>query len=162
VRARIVGGLYFVSVAAAVANEALVHGKLLYLVSLVPIACFLIATVLLYMVFNGVSGRIALLAAGANIVSLGFEAVEVHPGGVNAGLVFHGLYCTLLGYLAYRPPSNIGPGASTLPEIASSSRMRSRRGRGYEMDNLQLRAGLMRRHLVAVFRPCRVHRILTA
>jgi hypothetical protein len=102
VRARIAGGLYFVSVAAAVANEALVHGKLLYLVSLVPIACFLIATVLLYMVFNGVSGRIALLAAGANIVSLGFEAVEVHPGGVNAGLVFHGLYCTLLGYLAYR------------------------------------------------------------
>jgi hypothetical protein len=100
--ARIAGALYFASVASAVAGEALVHGKLLYLVSLVPIGCFLIATVLLYIVFKGVNGTVALLAAGANIVSLGFEAVEVHPGGMNAGLVFHGLYCILIGYLAYR------------------------------------------------------------
>lgn len=102
VRARIAGGLYFLSVASAIANEALVHGKLLYVVSLIPIGCFLIATLLLYGVFKCVNGIVALLAASSNIVSLGFEGVELHPAGVNAGLVFHGLYCTLIGYLAYR------------------------------------------------------------
>jgi Domain of unknown function (DUF4386) len=102
VRARIAGGLYFVSVASALVNEALVHGKLLYVVSLVPILCFLVATVLLYRVFKPVNGTAALLAASCNIVSLGFEAVEAHPGGVNAGLVFHGLYCVLIGFLAFR------------------------------------------------------------
>jgi Domain of unknown function (DUF4386) len=102
VRARIAGCLYVVSVASALTNEALVHGTLLYVVSLVPILCFLIATVLLYQVFKPVNGVVALLAACSNIVSLGFEAAEIHPGGVNAGLAFHGLYCALLGFLAIK------------------------------------------------------------
>jgi len=102
VRARIAACLYFVSVASALANEALVHGRLLYIVSLLPILCFLIATILLYRVFKPVNTVVALLAASCNVISLGFEAVEVHPGGVNAGLAFHGIYCVLIGLLVFR------------------------------------------------------------
>jgi hypothetical protein len=131
-RARIAGGLYFLSVVSAIANEAFVHGRLLYVVSLVPIVSFLIATFLLYAVFKRVDRITALLAAASNVVSLGFEAVEVQPGGVNAGLVFHGLYCVLIGYLAFR--SNFVPrilgglmiatGIAWLPNIAPSVEQR--------------------------------------
>jgi hypothetical protein len=101
-KARLAGGLYFVSVATAVVNEAAVHGKLLYVVSLVPILCFLVATLLLYATFKPVDHIVALFAAASQVISLAFEAIEIHPGGVNAGLVFHGLYCVLIGYLAFR------------------------------------------------------------
>jgi Domain of unknown function (DUF4386) len=100
-RARLAGGLYFLSVASALANEAFVHGGLLYVVSVVPIVSFLAATLLIYGIFKCVNGNVALIAAASNIVSLGFEAIEVHPGGVNAGLLFHGLYCVVIGYLAF-------------------------------------------------------------
>lgn len=100
--ARIAGGLYFLSVATAIADEALVHGKLLYLVSIIPIASFLVATVLLYNVFKNVDRVTAFLGSASNVVSLTFEAIEVHPAGVNAGLMFHGLYCILIGYVAVR------------------------------------------------------------
>ncbi len=101
-RARIAGALYFVSVLAAIANEALVHGRLLYIVSLVPIACFFAATLLLYAIFRSVNAVLAALAAASNVVSLAFEAIEVHPGGYNVALAFHGLSCLLLGILAFR------------------------------------------------------------
>jgi hypothetical protein len=98
-KARISGVFYFLSVLTAIFAEAFVHGKLLYLFGLVPVLCFAAVTLLLYAIFKPVSRTVALIAASSNLAGLFFEAIEVHLLGVNVALVFHGVYCVLIGYL---------------------------------------------------------------
>jgi hypothetical protein len=43
-----------------------------------------------------------MLAALFNLVGLTFEALEWHLWGVNIALIFHGLYCLLIGLLVFR------------------------------------------------------------
>jgi hypothetical protein len=43
-----------------------------------------------------------LLAAFFNLVGLTFEALQLNPQGVNLAVVFHGIFCLLIGYLIYR------------------------------------------------------------
>ena len=57
---------------------------------------------LLYGIFKPVSRNLAMLAACFNLVGLSFEALELHVRGVNVALIFHGLYCLVIGYLALR------------------------------------------------------------
>jgi hypothetical protein len=52
-------------------------------------------TLLLYGILEAVNRTVALLAASFNLVGLVFEALERHILGVNAALVFHGVYCLL-------------------------------------------------------------------
>jgi hypothetical protein len=101
-KARIAGVFYLVSVLTAVLAETLVHGRLLYAVGLVPVVCFTIVTLLLYGIFSPVSTSVSFLAASANLVGLSLEALELHLLGMNAALVFHGIYCLLIGYLVFR------------------------------------------------------------
>jgi hypothetical protein len=86
----------------AVFAEGFVRGKLLYAAGLIPVACFVVVTLLLYQLFKPVDRSLALLAMLSNLVSLTFEVLELHLRGVNIALIFHGLYCLLIGYLAFR------------------------------------------------------------
>jgi hypothetical protein len=59
-------------------------------------------TVLFYFIFMPVSRNLALLAMSCNLVGLIFEALQWNPRGVVIGMVFHGFYCLLFGYLIFR------------------------------------------------------------
>jgi len=99
-KARLAGVLYLLAVLTAAFAETFVHGKLLFAVGLVPVACFVVVTILLYRIFKPVNRSLSLLAAFFNFVGLSLEALELHLWGVNIALLFHGLYCVLIGYLA--------------------------------------------------------------
>lgn len=101
-KARTAGFFYMVSVLSAIFAEAFIRGRLLYAVGLVPVLCFALVTLLLYSIFQAVNRNVALIAAVFNLVGLFFEAIERHPLGVNAALMFHGVYCLLIGYLVFR------------------------------------------------------------
>lgn len=108
-KARIAGALYLLAVLTAGAFEASIRGRLLFLVSLIPISCFVAVTLLLYGIFKQVSTSLSLLAALLSLAGLTFEAFEWQPQNVNVALVFHGFYCLLIGYLTV--------GSSFLPRI---------------------------------------------
>jgi hypothetical protein len=82
--------------------EGFVRGRLLFAVGLIPVACFVLVTLLLCQLFKPVNRSLASLAALFNLVGLSFEALELHLRGVNVALIFHGLYCLLIGYLVFR------------------------------------------------------------
>jgi hypothetical protein len=101
-KARIVGVFYLLAVLTAAFAEGFVRGRLLFAVGLIPVACFVVVTLLLYQLLKPVDRRLALLAALFNLVSLTLEALELHLWGANVALIFHGLYCLLIGYLVFR------------------------------------------------------------
>jgi Domain of unknown function (DUF4386) len=101
-KVRVAGIFYLLAVLTAAFAEGFVRGRLLYAVGLMPVACFVVVTLLLYGIFKPVSRNLALLAACFNLVGLSFEALELHVRGVNVALIFHGLYCLVIGYLAFR------------------------------------------------------------
>jgi hypothetical protein len=100
-KARVAGGFYLLAVATAAFAESLPRGRLLYAVGLFPVACFVAVTLRLYSLFKPVDRSLALLATLFNLIGLALEAVELHPWGVNVALIFHGLYCLLIGYLVF-------------------------------------------------------------
>jgi phosphoglycerol transferase MdoB-like AlkP superfamily enzyme len=101
-KARVAGLFYVLAVLTAAFAEGLVRGRLLYAAGLLPVACFVVVTLLLYQLFKPAGRSLALLAALFNLVSLTFEALELHLWGVNIALIFHGLYCLLIGFLVFR------------------------------------------------------------
>jgi Domain of unknown function (DUF4386) len=101
-KARVAGIFYLFAVLTAVFAEGFVRGKLLYVAGLLPVVCFAVVTLLLYQLFRPVNKNVALLATLSNLVGLSFEALEWHLWGVNVALIFHGLYCLLIGYLIFR------------------------------------------------------------
>jgi hypothetical protein len=101
-KARVAGVFYFLAVLTAAFAERFVRGRLLYAAGLMPVASFVVVTLLLYPLFKPVNRSVALLAALFNLVGLTFEALELHLWGVNVALIFHGLYCLLIGFLVFR------------------------------------------------------------
>jgi phosphoglycerol transferase MdoB-like AlkP superfamily enzyme len=101
-KSRVAGVFYLLAVLTAAFAEGFVRGRLLYVAGLIPVACFVVVTLLFYQLFKPVNRKFALLAALFNLVSLTFEALELHLWGVNIALIFHGLYCLLIGYLVFR------------------------------------------------------------
>jgi Domain of unknown function (DUF4386) len=101
-KSRVAGVFYVLAVLTAAFAEGFVRGRLLYVAGLIPVACFVVVTLIFYQLFKPVNRRLALLAALFNLVSLAFEALELHLWGMNIALIFHGLYCLLIGYLVFR------------------------------------------------------------
>jgi hypothetical protein len=64
----------------------------------VEISGMVAVTLLFYAIFKPVNRGLSLLAASINLVALTFEAFQR----LNIGLVFHGFYCLLIGYLIFR------------------------------------------------------------
>jgi len=101
-KARVASVFYLLAVLTAAFVESFVRGKLLYATGLLPVACFVVVTLLLYQLFKPVNRSLALLATLFNLVSFTFEALELHLWGVNVALIFHGFYCLMIGYLVFR------------------------------------------------------------
>lgn len=111
-KARAAGAGYLLSVLSAVFAESFARGKPAFAAGLVAVALYVAVTLLVYGIFKAVNKALALLAASLNLVCLTFEALRLQPVGVNVALVFHGLYCLLIGYLAFRSsflPRVLGP-----------------------------------------------------
>lgn len=102
VKAHLAGAFYVMAVLAAASGEGFLHGRLAFGVGLIAVACFVVVTFALYALFKAVSRPIALLAASSNLLGLSFEALRLQPGGANIALIFHGLYCVLIGLLIAR------------------------------------------------------------
>lgn len=101
--ARLAGLLYLISVVAAVLAEFVLKGKVGFFIAVViPISCYLAVTVLLYLVFRVVSRPLALAALVFNVGGLFCEALELRTRGMNLGMVAHGVYCVLIGFLMLR------------------------------------------------------------
>jgi len=49
-----------------------------------------------------VNGTISLLAAASNFVGLAVEAIRLSAHGSDIAMIFHGIFCILVGYLIYR------------------------------------------------------------
>jgi len=101
-KARVAGSFYVLAVATAAFAEGFVRGRLLYAAGLIPVVAFVVVTLLLYQIFKPVNRSLALLGALFNLVGLTFEGLEWHLWGVNIALIFHGLYCLVVGFLVFR------------------------------------------------------------
>jgi hypothetical protein len=101
-KARMAGVLYFFSLLTAGFAETFAHGWLNYAGGYIAIAGMAAMTLILYDILKPVDRSLALLAAFFAFVGLTFEALRLQPQGLNIALVFHGLYCILIGYLIFR------------------------------------------------------------
>jgi hypothetical protein len=108
-KARIAGGLYVFSVLTALSFELVLGGRLGYAANFIQMAGMVAVTLLFYDIFKPVNRGISLLAASFNLVGIAFEALRFNPPGANLAMVFHGVYCLLIGRLMF--------GSTFLPRI---------------------------------------------
>lgn len=102
IKARVAGVLYLLAVFTAVLGETLGRGSLAIALGFFAVACFVGVTLLFYAILKPVSKSVALLMALLGLIGLSFEALRWEPLGVNLGVVFHGLYCLVVGFLVFR------------------------------------------------------------
>jgi uncharacterized membrane protein YbjE (DUF340 family) len=98
---RVAGVLFLICILTAGSGEMFFHGKMLIALGLVAVACCVAMTLLLYGIFKPVQKSLAALGMSLNLVGLLLEAVQFNPKGVDIALVFHGIYCLVMGYLAF-------------------------------------------------------------
>jgi Domain of unknown function (DUF4386) len=101
-KARMGGAFYLLTMLTAAFTELVARGRLNFAADLaagiVEVSGMVAVTLLLYFIFKPVNRSLSLLAASFNLAGLTLEAIQV----LNIGLVFHGLYCLLIGYLIFR------------------------------------------------------------
>jgi hypothetical protein len=100
-KAKTAGGLYVFSVLTAGFFELFLGGRLGYAANFIQMAGMVAVTLLLYDIFKPVNRSISLLAVFFNLVGIAFEALRLNPQGANLAMVFHGIYCLLIGYLIF-------------------------------------------------------------
>lgn len=101
-KARIAGALYVLSVLTAVFAEFFVPGRWGIPAILIPVSCYAAVTLLLYGTFKPVNRGWSLLAVCFGLLGLTLETIQRQPRGVNIGMLYHGVYCLLIGYLILR------------------------------------------------------------
>ena len=101
-KARIAGVFYLLAVLTGVFVEFIVRGRLGFAPILIPVSCYIAATLVLYDIFEVVDRRLSLLAALFSIVVCTVGPLEWHPQGLDIGLMSLGCYCLLIGYLIFR------------------------------------------------------------
>jgi hypothetical protein len=106
-RSRLAAAFYFLAVGTAVFAEFFAPGRPGIKAILIPIACSMASTILLFSVFRSFSQGIAWLATLLNLTGLALEMIQWQPRGVNLAMVLHGIYAILLGWLMAR--SNLLP-----------------------------------------------------
>ena len=100
-KARTAGGLYVFSVLTAGFFELFLGGRLGYAANFIQMAGMVAVSLLLYEIFKPVNRSISLLAVFFNLVGIAFEALRLNPQHANLAMVFHGIYCLLIGYLIF-------------------------------------------------------------
>ena len=101
VKARIAGGLFWLSSLAAVFGEFIVR-RFEIAADLIAVAGMIAVTLVLYDLFRPVNKGLSVLAMSCNLVGLACGALRWNPGGVDIPVVMNGFYCFLVGYLIFR------------------------------------------------------------
>jgi Domain of unknown function (DUF4386) len=105
-KARMAGVFFFLIMLTAAFTELVFRGRLSsaggIVADVVEVSCMVAVTLLLYAIFKPVNRGLSLLAASVNLVGLAFEAFQWQPRGVGIGMVLHGFYWLLIGYLILR------------------------------------------------------------
>jgi Domain of unknown function (DUF4386) len=101
-KARMAGALYLLSLVTAAIGEQFLHGRLAWVVGFIAIAGMLAMTLFFYAIVKPVNRNLSLLAVSFSLVGLTFEAFRWQPQGANIAVVFHGLFCILIGCLIFR------------------------------------------------------------
>jgi hypothetical protein len=101
-KARVAGVFYLLAVLTGVLVEFVVRGRLGFAPILIPVSCYIAATLVLYDIFEAVDRRLSLLAALFSIVVSTLGPLEWHPRGLDIGLMALGCYCLLMGYLIFK------------------------------------------------------------
>jgi hypothetical protein len=126
-KARMAGIFYLLIMLTAVFSELVVSGRLSSAADLaagiVEVSGMVAVTLLLYDIFKPVNRGLSFLAASANLVGLTFEALlwghsllvasfglvgltfqalQLNSRNVSIGIVSHGFYCVVIGYLIFR------------------------------------------------------------
>ena len=101
-KARIAGGLYFSTLLGAALLQWLIPDRMTLVASLIEIVGMSAVTLMLYQVFKPVNRSLALLAAAFNFVGIALEAIRLTSHGTDIAMVFHGVFCLLIGFLIFR------------------------------------------------------------
>jgi Domain of unknown function (DUF4386) len=107
-KARMAGVSFFVTMLTAAFTELFVRmrGTLNFAsdvaAGIVEVSGMVVVTLLLYVIFKPLSRGLSLLAACCNLAALACECLQLQLRGVAVGLVFHGFYWLLIGYLIFR------------------------------------------------------------
>ena len=105
-KARMAGVFFLLIMLTAAFTELVVRRRLSFAgdiaADIVEVSSMIAVTLLLYVVFKPVNRDLSLLAASVNLVGLTFEAFQWQPRGVGIGMVLHGFYWLLIGYLILR------------------------------------------------------------
>ena len=101
-KARMAGASFLLTMLTAAFTELVALRRLNFAADvaagIVEVSGMVAATLFLYFIFKPVNRSLSLLAASFNFAGLTLEALQV----LDIGLVFHGLYCLLIGYLIFR------------------------------------------------------------
>lgn len=102
IRARLAGSFYAVALLTAVFAEFIVPAAMGITAVVLAVGCYVVVTLLLYTLLRPVHPILALAATFVGLAGLLLDALRWHPHGVNAGMVLHGLFCILIGWLLLR------------------------------------------------------------
>jgi hypothetical protein len=94
--------LYLFGVLTAALVAIFTRGRLSVAECLIAVCSMIAVTLLFHETLSTMNRRLALLGALFNIVGLAFELLRLQPEGVNVAIIFNGLSCILIGYLAFR------------------------------------------------------------
>lgn len=100
--ARVVGGLYFSTLLISQLLETLFPVRTNVAAGIIEIAGMASVTLMLYLLFKPANHSLSLLAAVFNVAGITLEATRMNDGGSEFAMVFHGVFCILVGYLIWR------------------------------------------------------------
>ena len=101
-KARMAGGLYFLTLLGAQLLETVFPGKMNLVAACIEIAGMTVVTVIVYALFRPVDRSLSLLAGAFNLAGITIEAIRFTSHATDIAMVFHGIFCILTGYLIYR------------------------------------------------------------
>jgi Domain of unknown function (DUF4386) len=121
-KARMASVLFFLVMLTATLTELLGQGRLSFAggiaADIIEVLSMVAVTLLLYAVFKPVNRELSLFAASVNLVGLTLEVFQWQPLGLGIGMVLHGVYWLLIGYLIFR--SKFLPRILGVPMTAAS------------------------------------------
>ena len=101
-RAGLAGGLYVFTLLTAQFLESIFSGRFNRAAGIIELVGMSVVTAVLYYVFRSVSGSISLLAAVFNFTGIALEAIRFNAHGTDIAMVFHGIFCILVGCLIFK------------------------------------------------------------
>jgi Domain of unknown function (DUF4386) len=90
------------SLVTALLLESLLGGRLGHTANFIQMTGMTAVTLSMYAIFRPVNRGLSLLAGAFNLAGIFLEAIRLNSHGSDLAMVFHGLFCLLIGYLIYK------------------------------------------------------------